>query len=359
MKLIKNMLQIFFALAAMVLMYPMSIEVNAYDDAFVDVHCGVGAIFEGEIVFDPEEMSELVSRMEKISRKSNEREAMINSLVMPNVKKVLNVRAVKDTNSEVIGKVYKDCGATELERDGNWVKIQSGNVIGWVHSKYLYFGEDAVEVARDMGRYVAEIEVDALRVRADKSTESTVLGMIAKGDTVEVCEESKDWIGIEFKGEVGYISAAYIDVKFDVDKGETVEEIEKREREEEEYRRSMIEHNGSTTANASELDLLAALIYCEAGGESYEGQVAVGAIVMNRLKSPRFPNTIAEVIFAPGQFSPAMSGAVELRIGLGSPPNCYQAAQQALDGYSNVGDLLYFRRKGSKQGLIIGNHVFY
>ena len=121
-------------------------------------------------------------------------------------------------------------------------------------------------------------------------------------------------------------------------------------------------NNGAVTnVQASELDMLAAIIYCEAGSESYEGQLAVGAVVMNRVRSGSFPNNIMGVIYQSGQFSPVASGRFIIALSQGSATaSCRQAAQAAVGGSSNVGGCLYFRRNtGTIDGIVIGNHVFY
>ena len=111
--------------------------------------------------------------------------------------------------------------------------------------------------------------------------------------------------------------------------------------------------------SGSDTDLLAALIYCEAGGEPYEGQVAVGAVVMNRVKSGSFPNSISEVIYQSGQFGPAITGKLDRVLAAGSATeSCYQAAREALAGASPVGDALYFG-DGQNYGIQIGGHWFH
>lgn len=107
--------------------------------------------------------------------------------------------------------------------------------------------------------------------------------------------------------------------------------------------------------------LLANLIYCEAGGEPYAGQLAVGAVVINRLLSSVYPDTITGVIYQKSQFSPVGSGryAVALSNDLATP-SCYQAADEAMAGVSNVGDCVYFRTPiEGLTGISIGGHIFY
>lgn len=109
-----------------------------------------------------------------------------------------------------------------------------------------------------------------------------------------------------------------------------------------------------------DLELLAALIQCEAGGESYVGQVAVGNVVMNRVESEKHPDTISEVIYADGQFSPVRNGSLSRTLSSGNvSASCRQAALEAIAGAEPVGDKLYFRRVNGRSGQVIGNHVFY
>ena len=111
---------------------------------------------------------------------------------------------------------------------------------------------------------------------------------------------------------------------------------------------------------SEDVKLLASLIYCEAGNQPHEGKVAVGSVVMNRLNSPAYPNTLAGVIYASGQFTPARSGKVD-RIYRGGniQADSIAAAKEALAGSAPVGGATHFRRKGNRQGTIIGAHVFY
>ena len=111
-------------------------------------------------------------------------------------------------------------------------------------------------------------------------------------------------------------------------------------------------------ASSSDLDLLASIIYCEAGGESYEGQVAVGAVVLNRMESSLYPDDMTDVIYQDGQFTPAMTGWLDQVRASGVPDYCYDAAQAALNGENPVGDCLYFHAGGG-DGLTIGNQTFY
>lgn len=107
--------------------------------------------------------------------------------------------------------------------------------------------------------------------------------------------------------------------------------------------------------------LLANLIYCEAGAEPYEGKLAVGSVVINRVLSSKYPNTVVGVIYAPKQFSPAASGRLALALDKNkATQQCYQAADEAMSGVTNVGNCVYFRTPiPGLTGISIGGHIFY
>lgn len=107
--------------------------------------------------------------------------------------------------------------------------------------------------------------------------------------------------------------------------------------------------------------LLANLIYCEAGNQPYEGQVAVGAVVMNRVMSSVFPDTVVGVIYQNKQFSPVASGRLALALSRDdATAACYQAADAAMSGQTTVGNCLFFRTPiDGLTGTQIGGHIFY
>lgn len=107
--------------------------------------------------------------------------------------------------------------------------------------------------------------------------------------------------------------------------------------------------------------LLANLIYCEAGGEPYEGKVAVGAVVINRVLSSVYPDTVTGVIYQRKQFSPVASGRLAAALAAGkATQSCYQAADEAMAGVTNVGNCVYFRTPiEGLTGISIGGHIFY
>ncbi|MBQ9135868.1 MAG: cell wall hydrolase [Lachnospiraceae bacterium] len=280
------------------------------------------------------------------------------NLVMADVSNALNVRLEPNADAEKVGKLYKDCGGIILERRDGWTKIQSGELIGWASDEYLLFDEEAEELAANVGVTVAHVN-DGLNVRIEPSTEAGIYGVLPEGDEVEVVSVGEDgWACIDYEGQDGYVSMDFVTIEFKIDEGETMEEIAEREAAELEAKRHV--NYGEYTTDADTLMLLAALIHCEARGESYEGQLAVGAVVMNRVRSDAYPDTVHGVIYASGQFSPAQSGKVNRVLESGNiNESCIEAAREALAGVSNVGDMTHFRRNDGRDGLVIGNHVFY
>ena len=286
-------------------------------------------------------------------------EEEVSTLVMTNVKSTLNIREEARDDAKKIGKIYKDCGGTILEQKDGWTKIQSGNLIGWAKDQYLFFGEEAEKLAESVGKNIAVVNADAVNIRQDKSTDAEVLGVMTKDNVLDVLSVEEDgWICVDMEGSDGYVLSEFVDLEFKIDFGETNDEIKKRKAAEREAKRH--QNYGEYTTDADTTLLLAALIHCEARGESYEGQLAVGAVVMNRVRSSAYPDTIHGVIYASGQFTPALNGKVNKVYESGKiNESCIKAAQEALSGVSNVGDLTHFRRNDGRDGIVIGNHVFH
>ena len=280
-------------------------------------------------------------------------------LVMANVSKVMNIRETPDEESSKVGVLYKDCGGRILERKDGWTKIKSGDLIGWAKDEYLLFDDEAQNLAQDVGKQIVTSQSNALNVRVEASEDAEVIGVLGEKTFVDMIEDlGNGWISVDYNDETGYVQADYVTTDFKIDHGETMASIKQRELEKQKAK--LTENRGAVSADADELKLLAALIQCEAGNQPYEGRVAVGVVVMNRVKSGAYPNNIQGVIYASGQFTPALNGTVD-RVYTGgkiSDTN-YQAAQAALNGETTVGGALHFRRNNGREGQVIGAHVFW
>jgi len=342
----------------------------------------------------------------------------------------LNIRAEADTNSEVVGKMYRGSAAEVVEKGEEWSRIVSGEVEGYVKNEYCVFAEDAEAQAEEICDTVATVTTDGVRLRSEANTESSICEVLDTGDTLIVwmSEEETDtsaeaevqeevaagteeqseaqeavasetnaedettgeisaeenseadaedtgWVAVEYGDAVAYISAEYVEVELQTGEALSMEEIyaeqaaQRAAAQQAAAEQAAAQQAASETvtastgtavsASADDVTLLAALIQCEAGGECYDGQLAVGAVVMNRVKSGSFPNSISGVIYQSGQFTPASSGKLSRVLSSGSiSSSCYQAAQAAINGADNTGGAKYFHA-GSGNGTVIGNQVFY
>lgn len=198
-------------------------------------------------------------------------------------------------------------------------------------------------------------ELDELKIQVE-AEKSQVSGLVS---------QTRSNIS-NYSGQISEAEQAALQYEADLKaKDEDIEALKKKLAEE--IRLSQLSAN-STKRDISEVTfaeddryLLANLIYCEAGGEPYEGQVAVGAVVINRVLSSVFPDTVVGVIYANRQFSPVASGRLALALGENrATESCYRAADEAMAGVTNVGGCVYFRTPvEGLSGINIGGHVFY
>ncbi|MCR4756870.1 MAG: cell wall hydrolase [Butyrivibrio sp.] len=286
-------------------------------------------------------------------------ESKESKLVMSNVSQAMNIREEPYEDAQKVGVLYKDCGGKVIERRDGWTKLQSGDLIGWAKDEYLLFGEDAESLAADVGKQLVTSQSSALNVRSEDSEDGEVIGVLGEKAFVDMIEDlGNGWISVDYNDEIGYVQAEYVTTEFKIDQGETIAAI--KVREEQEKKSALTKNTGAVSADADEVKLLAALIQCEAGNQPYEGRVAVGAVVMNRVKSGAYPNTIYSVIYASGQFTPAINGTVAKVYNSGNIYDMnYQAAEAAINGETTVGTALHFRRINGHEGIIIGAHVFW
>ena len=120
--------------------------------------------------------------------------------------------------------------------------------------------------------------------------------------------------------------------------------------------------SSSTPANVNDVVLFAAILQCEAGGSGYDGMLAVATVIMNRLASSRFPNTLKGVIYQSGQFSPTWNGSLERVLSRGPSSTAYQVAKDALAGkrHSKVKNCYFFHAEWTgKQGINVGGNVYW
>lgn len=171
-------------------------------------------------------------------------------------------------------------------------------------------------------------------------------------------EETTDWGFSDIAGEMHEEVLTETKTAAEEAQQAYIKKQEEERKAAEEAARIAAEKAAAEAAAQEEKELLASLIFCEAGNQPYEGQVAVGAVVMNRVKSGSYPDTISDVIYQSGQFTPAMTGWLDsVRASSGYTESAMQAAEDALAGSNPVGDCLYFSTGG--WGMQIGDHYFH
>lgn len=263
--------------------------------------------------------------------------AMASGIGVIDAKDMLDIHAEANTASAVIGQVMEDGHVAILAKYNDWVQIQAGEIAGWVPAENLVETEISNEEA----------------VAANEQVIAERTGETASEDEFFAEEEVQQDETAALQAEAS--EAAQNEI-------EEIQAAEEAARIEAEAQQAALAAQAAQTAaiSAEELKLLANIIYCEAGSESYVGKVAVGNVIMNRVKSASQPNTITEVVYAKGQFSPVRNGSLQRALSSDkADAACYQAAIEALAGAQPVGGKLFFRRNNGRSGQVIGHHVFY
>lgn len=233
--------------------------------------------------------------------------------LMANVEDYVYVRTAPSVDAEVAGKLRKgDTARVEsLTQDGQWYQIISGNLAGYVKADMCVTGENC--------------RVLAMQVGASGSTGITV----AEEAQIEAEKKAAALAEAKEKNSKSTTSS----------KGATQKE--------------------SYNASCDELTLLAAIIEKEDGSDGYEGQLAVGCAVMNRVRSSSYPNTIEGVIDQKGQFTGGIAGLQRI-IARGPSSTSMRAAEAALSGVDTIDGLTNFRGVSTgHSGMRVGEHVFF
>ena len=326
--------------------------------------------------------------------------AMASGIGVIDAKDMLDIHAEANTASAVIGQVMEDGHVAILAKYNDWVQIQAGEIAGWVPAENLVeteiSNEEAVAaneqvIAERTGatasedEFFAEEEVQqdetaALQAEASKAAQNEIEEVQAAEEAARIEAEAQAKAAAEEAAQLAAEAQAKAaeeaarleaeaQAKAAAEEAARIEAEAQAKAAAEEAARIAAEAQQAALAaqaaqtaaiSAEELKLLANIIYCEAGSESYVGKVAVGNVIMNRVKSASQPNTITEVVYAKGQFSPVRNGSLQRALSSDkADAACYQAAIEALAGAQPVGGKLFFRRNNGRSGQVIGHHVFY
>lgn len=155
-------------------------------------------------------------------------EAGFKSLVIAKVNDYVNVRSIPSEDGEILGKLYdKSVGEFVSEQDG-WYEITSGSVTGYVKAEYCVTGDDAVDLAKQVGTRIATVNTETLFVRENPTTESSVVGFVPFSDELLVTEELDEWVKVNIEEGDGYISREYVELSTEFVKAESKAEEEAR-----------------------------------------------------------------------------------------------------------------------------------
>ena len=312
-------------------------------------------------------------------------------MFLVNVSEFLNVRAEAKADAEVVGKVFAGQGGEVIWQGDTWSLIRSGNVEGYILNEYAWFGEDIEAHVDEVAQLFAVINTEKLRVRSKATTNSTTLGMAVRGDKLEIVEVGDEWTKVIFEQASAYVATEYIEQIHVIGTGMTIEEEqeairaeeerqaaikaeeERKRKEAEEALEKAIKNSGfaqtvqTSPYSLSEEDayLIACCVSAEVGSSSYECQLAVANVILNRLKSGYYGNSVRSVIYAKNQFSVVKNGSIDKYIKNGPKSMAIQAVKDALAGNNNMVGYTNFIYlpcadfSKYSEYIIIGSEVFY
>ncbi|HCM91831.1 MAG TPA: hypothetical protein DIS78_04620 [Lachnospiraceae bacterium] len=161
-------------------------------------------------------------------------------LVIAQVSYYVNVRDIPSEDGQVVGKLYNNSAGEWLDKDGDWYKIKSGSVTGYVKSEFVVSGDAAVELAKKVGERVAVVTTTTLKVRESASLDAPVLGLVPMEDRLTVVEENDNWCKVSIEEGDGWVSKEYVKVSTEFPKAESKAEEEARIRKEEAARKAAL-----------------------------------------------------------------------------------------------------------------------
>ena len=321
--------------------------------------------------------------------------AMASGIGVIDAKDMLDIHAEANRASVVVGQVMDDGHVAILAKYNGWVQIQAGEIAGWVPAENLveteisneeavaanvqvivertgatasedeFFAEEEVQqdetaALQAEASEAAQNEIEEVQAAAEEAARIEAEAQAKAAAEAQAAEEAAR-AEAEAKAAAEAQAAAEEAARLAAEAQAQAAAVEAARIAAEAQQAALAAQAAQTAAiSAEELKLLANIIYCEAGSESYVGKVAVGNVIMNRVKSASQPNTITEVVYAKGQFSPVRNGSLQRALSSDkADASCYQAAIEALAGSQPVGEKLFFRRNNGRSGQVIGHHVFY
>lgn len=273
-------------------------------------------------------------------------EPFVFTKAIANVTEYVNIREGASTNTPVLGRLFKDGIAEILGIEGEWVYISSGNVTGYIFAEYLHLGEQALAYADKITAYNVKVTANSLNIRSGPGTEYDKLGSTAYGATYPalLSLSNKEWIAIQYTADtVAYVYADYVALVCNQKVAMTLAEIATAERtakiEKTHVKSIPVTYRDPISITDEDLRVFALVVAAEAYWEPYDGKLAVANVILNRLISGKYGDTVYDVVTAPGQFS----GYNHIDKFTGYDlSDCYAACREALSGKNNIGDYVFF-----------------
>lgn len=206
--------------------------------------------------------------------KLSEEEEGFKSLVIAKVNNYVNVRDIPSEEGNIVGKLYDKSVGTFIEETDGWYKISSGSVEGYVKGEFCVTGDDAVELAKEVGTRIATVATTTLKVREEPSTEAVVLGLVPIEDELIVAEELDGWVKVNIEEGDGYVSNEYVTLSTEFVKAESIEEEKARLEKEEAARKAAQKAAAQKAASSQGSGSSPAVSYASSGGSS-TGQAVV------------------------------------------------------------------------------------
>ncbi len=170
----------------------------------------------------------IVTGVQEDDAETRKEEEMFKTLVIAQVNDYVNVRDIPSEDGEILGKLYDKSVGTFIEEEDGWYKIKSGSVEGYVKAEYCVTGDEAVDLAREVGTRIATVTTTTLKVRGGPGLDEEVLGLVPIEDQLVVVEELDGWVKVNIEEGDGYVSLDYVTLSTEFVKAESKEEEEAR-----------------------------------------------------------------------------------------------------------------------------------
>ena len=344
----------------------------------------------------------------------NLKKCLFDGKAISSAESYVEVKASPEDSSETVGKLFEFNIADVLEQNYAWTKISSGNIIGYAKTAMLCFDEEAQAVAQLETSITGSVITDSTSVYSNTTEKAEIINSLTAGTPVTPVEFIGDYIVVKLEDNVlGYIIKSNISIDYGFQNGLTIAEEQAKiakeaadeaarvkaeqdakaaeeariqaaaaaKAKQEAIRQQVIQrtkagtdftYNPTMQVSDNDIWLMACIIDWESGWQPYEGKLAVANIILNRVRSSRYPNSVSGVVYARNQFSgvcdssgnPSAKFAERLAAGPRTD-ECIKAALQALSGVNNVSNYTAFISTGIanypaySDYMVIGDHCFY